>query len=308
MATTPTYINQRINNLQSQINDIISGGGGGVPSSSVLAVILANGNSAGTSDINMNSNNITNANEITSDNDIIMSSNTANITLNALNSQIVSNSSSFVVNSGDYITLTANNDYMTLQADDDITIQSAGLGNINLNAPNINSYNWAMPICLNAFFEGGLFYTLNSQAIENVLVSNPLPTITLPPQFFSDTPQTGYISTRWQINFDMNIYHGSNLDDKGFAIYLLFVDGLGNTYTPFLYNSNTPFCRYALGAGYGGGGAPPYMSINWCDYVDFNQMVGTGNSDITVQMWVAGDDPISGDFRMKLGFTRINRL
>ena len=56
MATTPTYINQRINNLQSQINDIISGGG--VPTSSDLAVVLVNGNSAGATKLNMNNNDI----------------------------------------------------------------------------------------------------------------------------------------------------------------------------------------------------------------------------------------------------------
>jgi hypothetical protein len=64
MATTPSYINQRINNLQSQINSIISGGGGGVPTSSDLADVLVNGNSAGTTDINMNFNDITNVNEV----------------------------------------------------------------------------------------------------------------------------------------------------------------------------------------------------------------------------------------------------
>jgi carbamate kinase len=64
MATTPTYINQRINNLQSQINSIISGGGGGVPTSSDLADVLVNGNSAGTTDIDMNFQDITNVNEV----------------------------------------------------------------------------------------------------------------------------------------------------------------------------------------------------------------------------------------------------
>lgn len=58
MATTPTYINQRINNLQAQVNSIISGGGGGVPTSSNLADVLDNGNSAGAFDVNMNSKDI----------------------------------------------------------------------------------------------------------------------------------------------------------------------------------------------------------------------------------------------------------
>jgi hypothetical protein len=61
MSTTPTYINQRINNLQSQINSIISGG---VPTTSNLADVLVNGNSAGSTDIDMNSQDILQVNNI----------------------------------------------------------------------------------------------------------------------------------------------------------------------------------------------------------------------------------------------------
>jgi hypothetical protein len=61
MATTPTYINQRINNLQAQINDIVTTG---VPTTSNLADVLDNGNSAGTFDINMNSQDILATNNI----------------------------------------------------------------------------------------------------------------------------------------------------------------------------------------------------------------------------------------------------
>ena len=54
MATTPTYINQRINNLQSQINAITPY----PPIADSLASVLLIGNSAGATDINMNNQDI----------------------------------------------------------------------------------------------------------------------------------------------------------------------------------------------------------------------------------------------------------
>ena len=60
MATTPTYINQRINNLQAQINAISPY----PPAADSLAAVLLVGNSAGASNINMNNQNITGVNNI----------------------------------------------------------------------------------------------------------------------------------------------------------------------------------------------------------------------------------------------------
>ena len=54
MSLSTYYLNQRISILQSEINAITGGGGGGVPTSSDLADVLLNGNSAGVTDINMN--------------------------------------------------------------------------------------------------------------------------------------------------------------------------------------------------------------------------------------------------------------
>jgi hypothetical protein len=98
MATTPTYINQRINNLQAQINSIISGGGGGVPTSSDLADVLVNGNSAGTTDIDMNSQDITNVDTIT-----FLNSTTTNVYsvgVNGNDFEIASSGDRMLLNSG----------------------------------------------------------------------------------------------------------------------------------------------------------------------------------------------------------------
>lgn len=57
MSLSTYYLNQRISILQAEINALQ---GGGLPTSSDLAVVLANGNSAGTNDIDMNFNSIQN--------------------------------------------------------------------------------------------------------------------------------------------------------------------------------------------------------------------------------------------------------
>jgi len=51
MSLSTYYLNQRISILQAEINALQSGG---LPTTSTLAVVLANGNSAGTTDLNMN--------------------------------------------------------------------------------------------------------------------------------------------------------------------------------------------------------------------------------------------------------------
>jgi hypothetical protein len=213
-----------------------------------------------------------------------------------------------VVASGDYITLTANNDYMTLSADDDITINSAGAGNINLNAPNINSYNWAMPISFQYLFGGNWSYTLGSQVFEDVFGPSP-PTIPLPTQFFADNPQSGYTSSRWELKFDMNCWNmGGTSADKGFAIYLSFLDVNANTYEPRIYKQLTPFCRWDNPAGFSIGPNSDFKSINFADTIDLGGLVNSFDSNLRLQMNIAGDSSMSCEFELKLGFTRTNRI
>ena len=175
-------------------------------------------------------------------------------------------------------------------------------GTINTNAPNSNSYGNALPICLNQFENGTWSYTLGGQVFQNVFSTN----IALPTQFFAEN--TSYASTRWQINFDMNCWNFANAGDKGFAIYLLFLDGNGNPYDPFLYNQQTPYCKWDNPPTFVGANSQ-FKSINWCDYVDFGGLVGSFNSNITLEMYIAGDNVFNNvDFKFKLGFTRIQRV
>jgi hypothetical protein len=231
------------------------------------------------------------------------------ITLTTQNSTLVGN---IVLNSGGGIQLDAQNSSMSLSANDDITIQSAGLGSVLLNAPNMNSYGYALPICLNHFASsseyGNWSYTLGGQQFQDVFAGSAI-TITLPPQFFADTPQSGYTSTRWQINFDMNCWNFANAGDKGFAIYLSFLDNNNNPYEPFLYNQLTPYCKLDNHSSFSNQSCNQFKSIHFCDYIDFGGLAGSFDSNIRLQMNIAGDNQYNNiEFKFKLGFTRIQRV
>ena len=218
---------------------------------------------------------------------------------------IVCNTGDITLDSSNAINMTAQNSSMSLNASTDITIQSNALGTINTNAPNSNSYGNALPICLNHFESGTWSYTLGNQVFQDVFSASPI-NINLPPQFFAEN--TTYTSTRWQINFDMNCWNFVNAGDKGFAIYLSFLDSNGNPYDPFLYNQQTPYCKWDNPPGFNGTNSQ-FKSINWCDYVDFAGLVGSNNSNITLEMYIAGDNVFNNvDFKFKLGFTRIQRV
>jgi hypothetical protein len=228
----------------------------------------------------------------------------ADFTLNTPNGNITLNPNNFTVSANDNITLNASNDAITITADDSISIASSGGGNIILDAFNINCFNWALPLCFNIFEQGSWSYTLGGQTLENVFTIN----ILFPPQFFIETPQSGYTATRWQINFDMNCYNMANNADKAFATHMFFRDSALNIYSPFLYNDLAPFCKWDNPSTFNPVAGGPIKSINYCDYVDFGGMSGLGDSNVELLLYIAGDNPMNCDFKLKVGLTRINRV
>jgi hypothetical protein len=100
----------------------------------------------------------------------------------------------------------------------------------------------------------------------------------------------------------------SSNSDKGFAMFFELWDSSSNVYKPFLYNNDTPFCRWNNGATWTNGIVSNFSSVNWCDYVDLNGMAGTFDGNLTLHLYVAGDNPFSSEFKLKFGLTRINRI
>lgn len=246
---------------------------------------------------------------------------TDGVYLTASNDPMTLTSASLMTITGnDGLTMTANNNPMTLTcngasismtASDDIGLTTAtdainlnaGLG-INLNALNVNSYNYAMPICFDLVETSTINYTLVGQQMELVYQGK----FNLPYQFFSDTPLVSYTSTKWKIDFQINCYNSSGgQGDKGFASYIDFEDQSTNLYTPFLFNATTPFARFFNNSSYNQA-SPLLFSWGWSDYVDFGGLVGTGsgNLPLNVNLYVAGDGALTGDFKWKVSLTRTN--
>jgi hypothetical protein len=203
------------------------------------------------------------------------------------------------------INLTSSTDSITITADDNITLNSVGLGNIRLDAPNISSYNYAMPICFTTSINSGFNYTNTGQIFDMVYQS----VFAIPQEFVSISPLPGpFISTNWKIDFAFNMYQVSAMNDKGKGIYIDFRDNQGNIYTPITYNDSTPFSIDRKDFGYASGANAPFIPINWNDYVDLGALYNTGTSNFPFDMriWFAADNPISSNFNVLLTLTKTN--
>jgi hypothetical protein len=131
-------LNSRINNVEAQVVGLTNRVNTGVPTTSTLAQVLTNGNSAGTTDIDMNTNNINNVNTINGevgagaltivgDGGISMTSNQTGITLTALVDDITIDCST-----GNGVFLTSNNNTQITSTNGDINLDTP-LGVVNIN-------------------------------------------------------------------------------------------------------------------------------------------------------------------------------
>jgi hypothetical protein len=210
----------------------------------------------------------------------------------------------------DNIIMTANNDSISFTADDNITLLSNGLGNVNLDAPNVNSYTYSIPICFDFIeIDRNYNYTVGSQQWEQMWQQS----LNIPPQFFVESPQSGYTSTRWKIDFTMNTWStgGTNGSDKALAFYMDFLDQNSNTYTTLIFDKNKPFCNWYNTSTWSQGGSISQLSPHvWSDYIDFQPIVGTGSGNLPLKfnLYISADNPRQFDFSYQLCLTRINLL
>jgi hypothetical protein len=115
-------------------------------------------------------------------------------------------------------------------------------------------------------------------------------------------------STIWKIDFAFNMFQVSNMGDKGMGIYIDFIDNASNVYIPITYNDNTPFSIEKKDYGYSAGANPPFIPINWTDYVDLGALYNTGSANFPLDMriYFAADSGLTSNFNMLLTLTRIN--
>jgi len=200
--------------------------------------------------------------------------------------------------------LVKNTSGLDLESDINITLKSNLLDNINLDAPNVNSYTYAMPICFTRQTTDRFNYTLGNQSFELIYQTS----FGIPQQFVSISPMViPLTSTNWKIDFAFNMYQMTTIDDKGMGIYIDFIDTQGNIYTPITYNDNTPFSINKKDYGYNAGNGP-YLPINWTDYVDLATLYNTESSNLPLDMriYFVADNGLSSKFNMLLTFTRTN--
>lgn len=209
------------------------------------------------------------------------------------------------------INLTSTTKSITMNAEDNLSLVSTSLGNINLDAPNINSYNYALPICFDILtIDRNSGNTTGGQNWDNIWIENA----NLPPQFFVDSPISGYFSYNWRIDFTIQTWEtsgGNNQSDKALAYYIDFEDQNSNIYTPVLFNATYPFCRHNNNSTWSGGGPnTAFQPFTWTDYVDFGGLVtsGSGNLPLKIRLWFTSDNSKNFQFSMKVGLTRTNIL
>lgn len=196
---------------------------------------------------------------------------------------------------------------LDLEASSNINIQSTNGGNIALNAFNLVSYGFALPICFD-FYEIDRNYNYSGgQAWEMIWQQD----VGIPPQIFSENPPSGYASVKWRIDFTINTWNngsGNNNSDKFMAYYIEFEDPNGNPISPLIVNSQTPFCRHNNNSTWNGGGLSEFQPFSWTDLVDFSTFVGTQSSQLRLKVYFAADNPKNFNFSYKVGLTKTTRI
>jgi len=172
--------------------------------------------------------------------------------------------------------------------------------NINLEANNINSYGFALPICFTRE------RTLGGQNVEVVYTTD----FNIPSKFCCDSPPSGYTSNRWKIDFALNCYNCSTLGDKGLALFIVFQDQATTYYLPFNYNPDTPYAKWQNASTYSSPSYNQFQNFNWTDLIDLSGLSGTGSGNVPLIMTLAfaADNSFSCNFHMTCSLTRTNLI
>jgi hypothetical protein len=213
-----------------------------------------------------------------------------------------------LLDNGSADTLTLNTTSIT--APNNISlISSSLLGDINLDAPNIDTFNYAMPICFEVRDSGTINYG-GGQPLTNVFVTNA----NVPPNFFVENPTSGYTSTIWRIDFTLQTWNAggqNNSSDKALAYYIDFNDQSSTFYVPYIFDATTPYCKSNNNSTWTAGGSnSEFQSHTWTDYVDFFGLVSTGSGNLPLKfnLYMGSDNPKDFTFKLLCSLTRTNLL
>jgi len=205
--------------------------------------------------------------------------------------------------------ITATSSLTTTSNSGDITLTTP-VDRLNLNALNILSYTYSMPICFTRERTDTFTYNFNGTGVPQTYEIVYSTTFSIPFEFVADSPTVGYNSTNWKIDFGLNTWSNTNLADKGIACYFVLEDQASNFYLPVTYNPNTPYAVYQPASTFQSqiSSLDAFQNYNWSDYVDLNGLTGSGsgNLPLNLRLIFAGDSSFSCNFSMNVSLTRTN--
>jgi hypothetical protein len=248
--------------------------------------------------------NLTITNTASGENSILSST---DLIFNAGATNNISATSSFTISAPTNITINSSSgnteigDTNNIVGHDCIIQVDPATDTIVLNAYNINTYGWSMPICFTTQQNSSISYTFGGQNWEQVYNT----AFNIPPEFVS--LGTSYTSTRWKVDFTLNTYNNSNMGDKGLGVYFDLWDVYGHQIVPYAYNQNTPYTMFKQ-FGYANNGNQPFIPYTWSDIVDLNVLVSSGSNTLDLRLYFAGDSGFSCNFYLVVSFTKTNGI
>jgi len=66
----------------------------------------------------------------------------------------------------------------------------------------------------------------------------------------ADTQITSSSYNQWRMEFALNCYSMTNQTDKGFALFVRFVDGASAIFEPYCFNMKSPYTEHKNGSTY----------------------------------------------------------
>ena len=216
--------------------------------------------------------------------------------------------------------ITANNGNITLDTVvANIAFTSAGdieettaFGHIKLNAPNIDSFGYANPICFTRERADTFTYNYNGTGLPQTMEQVYFTSFSIPIDFVASSPVPNYTSTLWKIDFALNTWNNTVTSDKGIALYFTFQDATAiYNLSPQTYNANTPYAVYQPASTYiSGSGNNAFQNYNWTDFIDLAPLVGLGSGVLPLNLLLnfAADSAFATpcNFQMVVTLTRTN--
>jgi len=259
---------------------------------------LSVGNNAGTTGIDMNSQNITNANSIGCD---IGSTNTSVLDTSSLTITDTSTSYSATLSSSQ---LTMNNPTYGTPIIIDATVPSIVVQEnttiiTTIKAPDITlnysstTQSFIMPVTFTNELKDS--YDYNTPNNWQMVKSN---TMTIPTEIFTQ-PNGFYF---WKIDFAINCWNMSVQSDKGYAMYVEFLDSASTSFYSQVFNNSTPYTTYKNASNYSNTVSQTENYV-LTDYINFT---GCSGSPLTINFYRYGDSGCTADFYWVLSLSRTN--